>query len=86
MQTARFIWPGRSLLRALARALGETFSARLLGPGDVVFLSDPESMKLLFTGDRVNTIAPGRNIVLRPLLGTASLLLQRTASTCAGAS
>jgi cytochrome P450 len=33
-------------------------------------------VKLLFTADRVNTIAPGRNIVLRPLLGPRSLLLQ----------
>ncbi len=57
--------------------LGATFSARLLGPGDVVFLSDPESIKRLFTSDRINTIAPGRNIVLRPLLGAQSLLLQQ---------
>ena len=56
--------------------LGETFSARLLGPGDVVFVSDPESIKRLFCADRVNTIAPGRNIVLKPLLGRHSLLLQ----------
>jgi cytochrome P450 len=33
-------------------------------------------MKRLFSADRVNTIAPGRNIVLRPLLGPQSLLLQ----------
>ena len=79
LQTARFLarpipfyehWRGR---------LGDTFSARLLGPGDVVFLSDPESVKLLFTSDRINTIAPGRNIVLRPLLGPQSLLLQEGA-------
>ncbi len=56
--------------------LGEGFAARLLGPGDVVFVSDPESIKRLFSADRVNTIAPGRNIVLRPLLGARSLLLQ----------
>ena len=36
-------------------------------------------MKLLFTSDRINTIAPGRNIVLRPLLGPQSLLLQEGA-------
>jgi len=41
-----------------------------------VFLSDPESIKRLFTADRVHTIAPGRNIVLEPLLGSSSLLLQ----------
>ena len=36
-------------------------------------------MKRLFAADRVNTIAPGRNIVLRPLLGARSLLLQEGA-------
>ena len=36
----------------------------------------PDSIKRLFASDRVNTIAPGRNIVLRPLLGSQSLLLQ----------
>jgi cytochrome P450 len=33
-------------------------------------------MKRLFQADRVNTIAPGRNIILEPLLGKRSLLLQ----------
>ena len=48
----------------------------LLGPGELVFISDPPSLKALFAADRVNTIAPGRNIILRPLLGPGSLLLQ----------
>ena len=78
----RVVQTGRFLVRPVAffehwrRRLGETFAARLLGPGDVVFVSDPESMKRLFAADRVNTIAPGRTIVLRPLLGPQSLLLQ----------
>jgi cytochrome P450 family 135 len=56
--------------------LGETFHASVYGPGELVFISDPESLKRLFGADRVNTIAPGRNIILMPLLGTGSLLLQ----------
>ena len=58
------------------RVLGETFSGRFYGPGELVFISDPPSLKALFAADRVNTIAPGRNIILRPLLGPGSLLLQ----------
>ena len=58
------------------RALGETFCGRFYGPGELVFISDPPSLKALFAADRVNTIAPGRNIILRPLLGPGSLLLQ----------
>jgi cytochrome P450 family 135 len=76
VQTARFIFRPIPFFEKWRRELGETFAARLLGPGDVVFVSDPESLKRLFGADRVNTIAPGRNIVLRPLLGRQSLLLQ----------
>ncbi len=76
LQTARFLARPIPFYETWRARLGETFSAQLLGPGDVVFLSDPESIKRLFTSDRINTIAPGRNIVLRPLLGSQSLLLQ----------
>jgi cytochrome P450 family 135 len=76
VQTARFIFRPIPFFERWRRELGETFAARLLGPGDVVFVSDPDSLKRLFGADRVNTIAPGRNIVLKPLLGEQSLLLQ----------
>ena len=79
VQTARFMVRPIPFFETWRRRLGETFSARLMGPGDVVFVSDPESMKRLFSADRVNTIAPGRNVVLRPLLGPQSLLLQEGA-------
>ena len=79
VQTGRFLVRPVPFFEHWRRRLGETFAARLLGPGDVVFVSDPESMKTLFAADRVNTIAPGRNIVLRPLLGPQSLLLQEGA-------
>jgi len=76
LQTARFLIRPIPFFESWRRRLGETFAARLIGPGDVVFVSDPESLKRLFGADRVNTIAPGRNIVLKPLLGHQSLLLQ----------
>ncbi len=76
LQTARFMVRPIPFFERWRRELGETFAARLVGPGDVVFVSDPASMKRLFSADRANTIAPGRNIVLRPLLGPQSLLLQ----------
>ncbi|MFL5869586.1 MAG: cytochrome P450 [Solirubrobacterales bacterium] len=76
LQTARFVVRPIGFFERYRRELGETFAARLLGPGDVVFVSDPDSVKRLFGADRINTIAPGRNIVLRPLLGPQSLLLQ----------
>ncbi|MDX6582818.1 MAG: cytochrome family [Solirubrobacterales bacterium] len=76
LQTARFVFRPIPFLEHWRAELGETYRANLFGPGDVIFLSDPESIKRLFTADRVNTIAPGRNIVLAPLLGHSSLLLQ----------
>jgi cytochrome P450 len=76
LQTGRFMVRPVAFFEHWRRRLGETFAARLVGPGEVVFVSDPESMKTLFSADRVNTIAPGRTIVLRPLLGPQSLLLQ----------
>jgi cytochrome P450 len=76
IQTARFVFRPIPFLEHWRAELGETYRANLFGPGDVVFLSDPESIKKLFMADRVNTIAPGRNIVLAPLLGHQSLLLQ----------
>ena len=76
LQTARFVARPLSFLERCRRQLGETFEAQLYGPGDVVFISDPPSLKALFAADRVNTIAPGRNVILEPLLGPGSLLLQ----------
>jgi cytochrome P450 family 135 len=76
LQTARFLVRPIAFMEHWRRALGETFHASLYGPGELVFISDPPSLKALFAADRVNTIAPGRNIILRPLLGPGSLLLQ----------
>ncbi|MDQ3758791.1 MAG: cytochrome P450 [Actinomycetota bacterium] len=75
-QTLRFLVRPISFLERWRRELGETFAASLYGPGDVVFVSGAEDLKALFGRDRQNTIAPGRNIVLRPLLGEGSLLRQ----------
>jgi len=63
-------------LESCRRRFGQTFTARVLHAGDLVFISDPPSLKRLFGADRRNTIAPGRNVVLKPLLGEHSLLLQ----------
>jgi cytochrome P450 len=76
LQTARFLVRPIPFMEHWRRVLGETFSGRFYGPGELVFISDPPSLKALFAADRVNTIAPGRNIILRPLLGPGSLLLQ----------
>ena len=75
LQTARLIGRPVTFFERCRRQFGETFSARVLGLGPIVFISDPPSLKRLFGADRQNTIAPGRNIVLAPVLGQRSLLL-----------
>jgi cytochrome P450 len=75
LQTARLIARPVPFFEACRRRYGETFTARVLRVGRLVFISDPASMKSLFGADRQNTIAPGRNVVLAPVLGRRSLLL-----------
>jgi len=65
-----------AFFEACRRRFGQTFRVRVLRAGELVFISDPPSLKRLFAADRRNTIAPGRNVVLKPLLGDHSLLLQ----------
>jgi cytochrome P450 len=75
VQTARLIARPLPFLESCRRRYGDTFTARILRMGTMVFISDPASMKGLFGADRRNTIAPGRNVVLAPVLGRRSLLL-----------
>ena len=75
IQTARILLRPVQFAEASRRRYGDTFRAHFLPAGDVVFISDPDSLKRLFSADRVNTIAPGRNFALEPLLGPRSVLL-----------
>lgn len=75
VQTARLIARPVPFLEDCRRRYGGTFTARVLRAGTMVFVSEPTSLKRLFAADRQNTIAPGRNVVLAPILGKRSLLL-----------
>jgi len=75
VQTAKLIARPVSLFEGCRQRFGETFTLRVLRAGEMVFISDPPSLKRLFGADRENTIAPGRNVVLAPVLGGRSLLL-----------
>jgi cytochrome P450 family 135 len=74
-QTRRFLSDPVELMEDARRRYGETFTVRIARAGHLVFLSDPPSIKALFAADRNNIVAPGRNVVLEPLLGSHSLLL-----------
>jgi cytochrome P450 len=75
VQTARLLARPVPFFEDCRRRYGETFTARILRAGTMVFISDPGSLKRLFGADRENTIAPGRNVVLTPVLGKHSLLV-----------
>src|SRR5919108_3857900 len=75
VQTAWLVARPVQFFESCRRRYGETFTARVLRVGPMVFISDPPSLKRLFGADRQNTIAPGRNVVLAPVLGRRSLLL-----------
>lgn len=75
VQTIRFLRDPIPMWEDCAQRFGDAFTLRIHGPGDLVFVSDPPSLKRLFAADRVNTIAPGRNIILRPVMGRYSVLL-----------
>lgn len=62
-------------MRSCRRRFGRAFTVRINTVGDVVFLSDPDSIRQVFTGDSAALRAGTVNAVLRPLLGDASLLL-----------
>ena len=66
--------PLQTLEQCQAR-YGDMFSYRLAHEGTWVFLSDPEAVKQVFTGDPRLLRAGEANIVLLPVLGEHSVLL-----------
>jgi cytochrome P450 len=74
-QTLRFMRdPLAFLERCLAR-YGDVFTIRFLGYGNLVYTTDPEAIKEIFTGDGSTFQAGRANEVLEPVLGARSVLL-----------
>jgi len=63
------------LMEDCRASFGETFTLRIARIGQLVFISDPPSVKRLFSGDRDNRLPEGRTFLLEPVLGRRSLLL-----------
>jgi cytochrome P450 len=75
VQTVQLLRNPVPFMEAARREFGETFTARVARIGNIVFITDPPSIKALYSADRDNIVAPGRNAILEPLLGPRSLLL-----------
>ena len=63
------------LMEDCRERFGETFTLRMARVGELVFISDPQSIKRLFSADRDNGLPRGRSFLLEPVLGRRSLLL-----------
>jgi cytochrome P450 len=79
MQTLRWAIRPLAFMDECRRELGNSFSLRFLGfERPMVLISDPAAIKALYM-EQANGLPPGRNIVLEPILGSQSLLLQEGA-------
>ena len=58
---------------------GDVFTLRFPGSEPMVFLTDPDLVKAVWTRDKVNGLPEGRRITLEPALGPRSVLLQEGA-------
>jgi cytochrome P450 len=74
LQTARWVARPAGFLEDSARRYGDTFTLRITYEGTWVFISDPDAVKQVFTGDPRLLHAGEANIVLLPVLGSHSLL------------
>jgi len=75
LQVLRWIRQPIPFMEACVRRYGECFTLRFPKYPPVVFFTDPEAVKEIFTGDPEQLRAGQANAVLGPLLGPHSLLL-----------
>src|SRR6186997_2698914 len=79
VQTLRWAFRPIAFMEDCRRRYGDAFSVRFLGfERPMVMISDPEAIKALYR-ERSHGLPPGRDIVLEPILGKKSLLLQEGA-------
>ncbi len=73
-----FRWLTRPIpfMEECARKYGDCFTIRFpSGPGTLVFFSNPDAVKEIFTSDPEQLRAGEANVIVRPLLGDYSLIL-----------
>ena len=75
LQTARWVVRPGAFMEECRDRYGPTFTIRLLPDGDMVFLTEPETIKQVFTGSAELLHAGEGNRLLGPVLGEHSVLL-----------
>jgi cytochrome P450 len=79
VQTLRWAFRPIQFMEDCRRRFGDSFSVRFVGfQRPMVLISDPEAIKALYR-ERSHGLPPGRNVVLEPILGSKSLLIQEGA-------
>jgi len=79
LQTLRWAFRPIAFMEDCRRRYGDNFSVRFVGfERPMVMISDPEAIKALYR-EPEHGLPPGRNIVLEPILGPKSLLIQEGA-------
>jgi cytochrome P450 family 135 len=78
-QTVRWAFRPIQFMEDCRQRYGDSFSVRFVGfERPMVLISDPAAIKALYQ-ERTHGLPPGRNIVLEPILGSTSLLIQEGA-------
>jgi cytochrome P450 len=75
VQTAAWIFRPWDFMERCAARYGDTFTVRLAGERPWVMMSHPDAVKEVFTGPRELLHAGQANRILRPFVGTNSVLL-----------
>jgi cytochrome P450 family 135 len=75
LQTLRWLVRPSAYMEDCLRRYGDSFTLQIAKEGTWVFITDPEAVKQVFTGDPRLLHAGEANIVLLPVLGSNSVLL-----------
>ena len=79
VQTLRWAFRPLPFMQECRESYGDSFSVRFLGfERPMVLISDPAAIKALYM-ERSHGLPPGRNIILEPIVGSRSLLIQEGA-------
>src|SRR3954454_11503218 len=78
-QTLAWSFRPLAFMQSCRRRIGDNFSLRFLGfERPMVLISDPEAIKALYRHHE-QALPPGRHVILEPILGSKSLLIQQGA-------
>ncbi len=75
LQTLRWIVRPTAFMEECSRRYGDSFTLKIANEGTWVFITEPDSIKQVFTGDPRLLHAGEANVVLLPVLGSNSVLL-----------